>query len=545
MRKKMGVSLFIFLGIFGCEAEEATVITSYQAMPDLGDADITDTTDTVIAEEDAAIGLDTEVSTSEPEDAVETPDTSSEDESQEPEDAGPPPECIDASNCNDLNSCTTDTCTEGVCVHDEIPGCCLKDEDCDDGVSCTQDSCNVFTNECAHQPEDTLCCQSAEDCDDGDPCSADICIGNQCIHPKESGPDCGCQADLLCDDDNPCTADTCSLGTCVSTPIEGEGCCSNDGCPWVEDKLSLCVFDLCWNGEKACESSEDCVPPTPCWMGSCSEGGCSYSQAPNCCELDSQCDDGQDATADQCVENICVNSLGESQPCTDDNECVSDNPCALSTCSDAGVCTTEAVGAPGCCQKAFECPSPEAKCTQALCVNFSCQEGPLTGFQPFITSDFDDGTLQGWTEESNGAGAFWHLSGANNLSGEFSLYFGKDGVPNYDVGVAQGSTTSPSYPSTLDNPIVLRFDRIAHVEPITSRDKFWLEVVQGSSITEIWDKGYDNGPGLGWKSVELDITSYLQSGNFQLRFSFDSIDGTKNEYEGLYVDNVSIGSLCE
>ena len=69
--------------------------------------------------------------------------------------------------------------------------------------------------------------------------------------------------------------------------------------------------------------------------------------------------------------------------------------------------------------------------------------------------NFDDGTLQGWTE--NGAGsARWQVSGLHSFSGAYSLWFGRAGTsdslhpipgqPSYRRGTqtSRSTITSPS-----------------------------------------------------------------------------------------------------
>ena len=76
----------------------------------------------------------------------------------------------------------------------------------------------------------------------------------------------------------------------------------------------------------------------------------------------------------------------------------------------------------------------------------------------------------------------------------------------------------------------LRFQRNAAIEPGTASDKLWLELWVGTVATTIWDKNYQNGPGVGWKQVELPISD-VATGPFKLRFEFDSVDKKENKKE--------------
>jgi len=347
----------------------------------------------------------------------------------------------------------------------------------------------------------------------------------------------------MCDDNNACTADTCEQGACTYTAVDGEGCCTDGNCPDALGTVPLCVYNLCWLGQASCEFEADCTPPTACWTSECTGFGCTYSEIADCCQTDFECDDGQEATTDVCIENTCVYTSEESIPCVLDADCLTANECSVGTCTPAGVCSITVKEGANCCSAAADCVQPDDPCQENVCEDFTCTTQNLTGVQSALKVTFNDGTLEGWSEDSNGAGAYWHVSDYQSPDGEFALYFGQDNAINYDVGIAQGTVQSPLYES-LEGKIGIQFDRIAHVEPISSRDLFWLDVLQGEQATEVWNKNV-NGPGLGWKTEVVDLTDAVAGGDFRLRFNFDSIDAINNQYEGLYLDNIAVGLLCE
>ncbi|MCB9787637.1 MAG: hypothetical protein H6744_13225 [Deltaproteobacteria bacterium] len=63
-----------------------------------------------------------------------------------------------ATDCDDANACTADSC-------DAIDGCASEPVDCSDGDVCTDDACDTVTG-CSNQPID---------CDDADACTIDSC----------------------------------------------------------------------------------------------------------------------------------------------------------------------------------------------------------------------------------------------------------------------------------------------------------------------------------------------------------------------------------
>ena len=94
----------------------------------------------------------------------------------------------DGSGCSDNNLCTAgDECQNGQCVSGQA-------RDCDDKNSCTTDSCDP-TLGCQHVALPTgASCEDGSLCTTGDSCIRGVCVG---------GPPPNC------DDSNPCTASTC------------------------------------------------------------------------------------------------------------------------------------------------------------------------------------------------------------------------------------------------------------------------------------------------------------------------------------------------
>lgn len=113
--------------------------------------------------------------------------------------------CSSSEDCNDANPCTTDTCEDEVCFHEE--------QLCDDDDLCTVDSC-----------DGTGCFFEPIPCDDGNPNTADFCVNGVCFSENAG-----------CDDDNPCTMDSCAspnCNTCVHEPINCDdgNSCTEDSC---------------------------------------------------------------------------------------------------------------------------------------------------------------------------------------------------------------------------------------------------------------------------------------------------------------------------
>lgn len=84
--------------------------------------------------------------------------------------------CEKDADCDDHDSCTTNTCgTDKKCKYTAIPGCCKADKDCEDANACTKTSC--VESLCK---VDVICCNGDLDCNDNDACTNDSCDNGSC-----------------------------------------------------------------------------------------------------------------------------------------------------------------------------------------------------------------------------------------------------------------------------------------------------------------------------------------------------------------------------
>ena len=273
-------------------------------------------------------------------------------------------------NCNDGDPCTLDTCDPAVgCIQEGMVGpcddgdeCTLEDE-CVDGVcmggkqancndlnSCTEDSCDPAVG-CIHVPVDGAC-EDGNFCTTGDHCVDGLCLSTGMLD---------------CEDHNPCTADSCDQGVgCLHELLEGP---CNDGnyCTIGES----CQLGACVGGMQV-----NCADNNPCTTEECiPEEGCVYEM------IDGLCSDGDECTqGDHCAGGACV--FDEWLICEDDNSCTNDQCDPLlgcvyemnsSPCSDGDLCTTGDLCQLGQCQA-----GPPLVCDdQNACTDDGCS--PLVG----------------------------------------------------------------------------------------------------------------------------------------------------------------------
>lgn len=333
------------------------------------------------------------------------------------------PLSIEYAEC-DGNTCTQDSCDEGVCISsgectDSSSECqvgtCVSDswadycsyESLDAGSSCTtvegQDgSCSPW-GECF--PE----CSSHADCDDDKPCTIDSCdvLTGTCVHDKDyQAWDCiQCTHDYECINASVCVGGTWhwrknATGICLNGSCELEeepiACPKCDQHTWTDSgvaKVGLCQEQLLCPGGGPCELedidfTQDC-PTCQDGFGQtfsvCIEGGeCEQYASSHCgfngtwidgdcrdCFEDSDCNDQNPCTGEgTCSSWGYCQGMGESPDdwtqCDDVPMCggFDDPPCEWGHCM-ANRCVT-----PKACDTNFECPGND----RPYCVEGYCQE---------------------------------------------------------------------------------------------------------------------------------------------------------------------------
>lgn len=159
--------------------------------------------------------------------------------------------------------CIVSECVENQCAYQIVPN----------GVTCHEDECSA--SECM-EGECTVVIE--QECDDGNPCTFHMC-----------DPEVGCQFTEKpdgweCEDDNPCTfSSVCDFGWCM--PAIDMNC--NDGNP--------CTIDVC-DPDSGCTHTD-----TECEENACVDDDDGMWGCDSCFISNNTCEDGIDATSDQCL----------------------------------------------------------------------------------------------------------------------------------------------------------------------------------------------------------------------------------------------------
>ena len=204
--------------------------------------------------------------------------------------------------------------------------------------------------------------------------SSDATGTNDAPQPPEdaAGPvDAGCTSDADClarlGPIEACQVASCHLdtGECVVfAASEGKSCELADKC-----KLAACHAGVCEvTGPVDCPGDEDICTQDVCKP----ELGCVHLPIPGCCQVESDCDDDDPCTADNCVDHTCFTTPVQGC-CTHAADCVDDNPCTEEACAE-NVCKLTLKN--GCCVENEECDDADP-CTADACVSNECASSPL------------------------------------------------------------------------------------------------------------------------------------------------------------------------
>jgi len=173
----------------------------------------------------------------------------------------------------------------------------------------------------------------------------------------------------------------------------------------------------------------------------------------------------------------------------------------------------------------------------------------LVKVAPVFFSDFEDVDTGFRIDNDAGVGnGLWHVS-ADCLAaltgdgGNHALYYGLDGLCNYNAGDTEGVVTSADISLVgLTPPILLAFDYYLHTEGEPDKaDMATLEVSAGQGPFQVIDSNNLTlgDPTDGWQSYTLDVSQYAGS-SIRLRWGFRTVNADLNELPGFAIDDVRV-----
>jgi hypothetical protein len=156
-----------------------------------------------------------------------------------------------------------------------------------------------------------------------------------------------------------------------------------------------------------------------------------------------------------------------------------------------------------------------------------------------VLDDNVEGGDNGWSPTG-----LWHRTTHSASSAVSSWYYGQEGLWTYDTGVANsGALTSQKIDLSAYNDALLTFTHYRNVEAYQgSYDICAVEASRdgGANWERLMERDSSSPAVSGWTSSGAVMLTGYAGGSVLLRFSFDTVDGNSNSYEGWYVDDIRI-----
>ena len=327
----------------------------------------------------------------------------------------------------------------------------------------------------------------------------------------------------------------------------------------------------------ACEVDDDCEDGDECTVSACSEQGCvaldiceelPHTDAPSTGEPIDEPGTDEPGTDEPGTDEPGTDEPGTGDPDTPSeniNPCEQDDApenCCLSkaNCDDGNPMTVDTCEGGSCvwtpnpdaCTSDSDCEDEEA-CTTEVCVEGLCQ---FTGAVDALCCeesseslfDFDNGKLQGMFVTDNvAAGVFWGTEASFSTTGKYGLSCVDPLTGGYDVGKrVKSSATTPVLEIPVGGITTLRFDLRKITRSNPNVDVFEVLVLREGALTQAFSsKGLPQGQtDGGFEATDVSLADYAGQ-SIQIRFVFDSVNAPKEFFDGVTIDSLQLKTSCE
>lgn len=158
---------------------------------------------------------------------------------------------------------------------------------------------------------------------------------------------------------------------------------------------------------------------------------------------------------------------------------------------------------------------------------------------------FDTGTAEGWTLD-NAAGVgngLWKIASGRSVSPSNALHYGNGVGGTYETGGRNaGTATSPTFTLPASGPMSLDLRVWRQVETYGSGtwDQLSISIVPaGGGATVLYAVSRDGGTGGVFQALSFSLAAWAGQ-TAQIAINFDTGDGSFNDFEGIWIDDISI-----
>lgn len=281
------------------------------------------------------------------------------------------------------------------------------------------------------------------------------------------------------------------------------------------------------------------------------------SCTPKECTAPEHCTEGGVCTEAVCKPDFTCDYPKKADCCVSEKDCDDKNSCTANKCSTEGKCVYTVD------PKNADCCSPATESTNGALLQEGFESGKKEGPDGWVLKQKSGQPAFGggasYSVDKNFNWTVSALKSAPTTGGNFSLYFGNNGTFNAGTAVAAGTADSPAFKlqgSTKAHHVVA-FDLFLDTEWSKAEFKKYPFAVDQLLILAkdvddpkakwltVFDSYDIEGTTFGkWKSIVAKIPDALAGKNVQLRFDFDAGNVNSNQYQGAYIDNLAVETLC-
>ena len=159
---------------------------------------------------------------------------------------------------------------------------------------------------------------------------------------------------------------------------------------------------------------------------------------------------------------------------------------------------------------------------------------------------FDTGTTEGWTIDNSAGsgGGLWNVRSGRSTSPSMAMHYGTGVGGTYNTGAANGGTiTSPTFTLPGSGPMTMSLRVWRDIELWTGNgnwDVFTITILPtAAAASTLYQVFHDGGTGGVFQTLSFDLSPWAGQ-SAQIAITFDTVDSAYNDFEGIWIDDVTI-----